>query len=216
MRASPSRLLPLALVVACITRGDDPSARATADSARSAANLTAAPSTQVAAAASPAARADSVAAPATVAPPPISSPSDTLCVGVAALAGHALGIAFASDTGSTFPSPRGTGPRWTGCRVRGTGSVRPYSAVSAMPEQRLRAAMRGTGWVVYVSFEASGPVGSAFALRRGRALCHYDILFPGTPGDDESDSVAPPDSSAPPLPYVVHVLCTPSAPPRGS
>jgi hypothetical protein len=156
-------------------------------------------------------RADSGASPA------VAAASDTLCVAMAATAGRALQIAFTRDSGSAFPSPRGAGPAWRGCRVRGNGTVRPNSAAAAMPEQKLRAAMRGTGWVEDTSFEASGPEGSAFALRRGPALCHYDILFPGTAGDDdsESDSAAPPDASAPPLPYVVHILCTPSAPPRG-
>lgn len=144
--------------------------------------------------------------------------SDTLCAGVAAAAGRALKIAFTRDSGSAFPPPSGVGPLWRGCRVQGSGTVRPFSDPAAMPDQKLAAAMRGTGWVEDPDFEASGPESSAFALRRGQALCHYDVLFPGTPGADESETAGatPADTNAPPLRYVVHILCTLSAPPRGA
>ena len=90
------------------------------------------------------------------------------------------------------------------------------TAVAAMPEQKLRAAMRGTGWTEDANFQGSGPESSAFALRRGPALCNYNVLFPGSPEDDESDSAAVADTSVQPLRYIVHILCTPSAPPRRS
>ena len=81
-----------------------------------------------------------------------------------------------------------------------------------MPEQRLLAAMKREGWTEDLTFEASGPEGSAFAMRRGQALCHYDILFPGTPGDDEHEgandsTIVAPDTTGAPLEWIVTILC---------
>ena len=213
VHSSPVPLLLALAVAACGgAREGDSSVRA-ADSARLVSPA------QVAA---PAPRADSGG---TAAGPPdagaslaSAAASDTLCAGMAAAAGRALKIAFTRDSGSAFPPPSGVGPLWRGCRVQGSGTVRPFSDPAAMPEQKLASAMRGTGWVEDPDFEASGPESSAFALRRGQALCHYDVLFPGTPGADESETAgaAPADTNAPPLRYVVHILCTLSAPPRGA
>ena len=221
--AAPLPVVLLALVVACNrAREEDSSVRA-ADSARLATARAATPAASPARADAPGTRADSGSTAAAGSPDAgrslaSAAASDTLCAGVAAAAQRALKIEFTRDSGSAFPSPSGRGPLWIGCRVKGTGTVRRFSAVAAMPEQKLRAAMRGTGWVEDLNFEASGPEGSAFALRRGHALCHYDILFPESSGDDdgEIDSAAPPDTSVPPLRYVVRILCTPSAPPRGA
>jgi hypothetical protein len=208
VRDSFRLLLLLALAVAC-GPGEKERPSTAADSARPESAQAAADSTRVASA-------DTVATNAADTVRSDASGVDTLCAEPAAAAQRALAVAFTRDSGALFPSPRGTGPSWRGCRVRGTGSIRPYGAVASMPEPRIREAMRATNWVEDLAWEASGPEGSAFALRRGATLCHYDILFPGTPGDDvsEIDSVTPADTSGPPLPYIVHILCTAGVPPQ--
>ena len=215
MRVSPAPLLLLALVVAACggPREESASARvadsAATDSARrAAATATLAPH-----------RADSVGAVGVAGTSAASGPArEALCSGVATIAGSALEIAFTRDTGSTFPAPR-EGGRWSGCLLRGSGTVRPFGSPTLMPDRKLLATMVRDGWTEDVAYQADGPEGNAFAVRRGEALCHYDILFPDTPGDDDGamdSSVAGDSNAAAPLRFLVEVLCTPNAPPRGA
>lgn len=210
-RVSPSRLLLLTLAGACDGARDGATSSAGAiDSARPA-TVQVAPAPAEAAAR----RADSgtVGGGASDASGPAR---EALCADVAAVAGRALQIAFTRDSGSTFPAPRG-GPPWSGCLLRGSGTVRPY-VTAPMPDQKLIAAMRREGWVEDLAFQADGPEGSAFALGRGGALCHYNVLFPDAAGEDDrvDDTTVKADTSAAPLRYLVEILCTPSAPRGGA
>jgi hypothetical protein len=213
LRVSPSRLLLLTLVVACDGARDGAASSAGAiDSARPA-TVQAAPAGSPAGAAARRADSGTVGGGASDAGGPAR---EALCADVAAVAGRALQIAFTRDSGSTFPAPRG-GPPWSGCLLRGSATVRPYGT-APMPDQKLIAAMRREGWVEDLAFQADGPEGNAFALRRGEALCHYNVLFPDAAGEDDrvDDTTAKADTSAAPLRYLVKILCTPSAPRGGA
>lgn len=141
---------------------------------------------------------------------------EALCAGVAAAAGSALQISFTRDTGSTFPAPS-EGGRWSGCLLRGGGTVPPYSP-TLMPDRKLLAAMGRDGWAEDVAYQADGPESNAFALRRGEALCHYYVSIPIDAGgdDDADDTAATAKQRTEPLAYFVEILCTRNAPPRGA
>jgi hypothetical protein len=154
------------------------------------------------------ARPDSAAAVSGLGGAPSTPTLGGACSAMARVTRGTLRIAVGRDRATTFAAPRPATGTWQGCRFVGNGTLRTDSA-AATPDALLGSALATEGWTPEPRFSASGPAGSAFAVRRATALCAVTVTY--TVGAPATGTGALPK----PRPYRMEIRCTDDAAKRG-